>query len=98
MDRANGFSPFFSPATSVFSFLQPAYTYSRQDGVANIPVSREIIEDGRTQVSYRTRDLTAKDKKVSCTALNFVRYLYLLRHFGLFLKIFMDFGICVYII
>uniref|UniRef100_A0A7N6F6Q9 Integrin beta n=1 Tax=Anabas testudineus TaxID=64144 RepID=A0A7N6F6Q9_ANATE len=50
-------------ATSVFSFLQPAYTYSRQDGVANIPISREIIEDGRTQVTYRTRDLTAKDKK-----------------------------------
>ncbi|KAG7236434.1 hypothetical protein INR49_000909 [Caranx melampygus] len=50
-------------ASSVFSFLQPAYTYSRQDGVANIPISREIIEDGRTQVSYRTRDLTAKDKK-----------------------------------
>ncbi|XP_051926407.1 integrin beta-4 isoform X2 [Hippocampus zosterae] len=50
-------------ASSVFSFLQPAYTYSRQDGVANIPISREIIEDGRSQVSYRTRDLTAKDKK-----------------------------------
>uniref|UniRef100_A0A8C4IJ60 Integrin beta n=1 Tax=Dicentrarchus labrax TaxID=13489 RepID=A0A8C4IJ60_DICLA len=50
-------------ATSVFSFLQPFYTYSRQDGVANIPISREIIEDGRTQVTYRTRDLTAKDKK-----------------------------------
>ncbi|XP_039991234.1 integrin beta-4 isoform X2 [Xiphias gladius] len=50
-------------AASVFSFLQPAYTYSRQDGVANIPISREIIEDGRTQVTYRTRDLTAKDKK-----------------------------------
>uniref|UniRef100_A0A3Q2YF04 Integrin beta n=1 Tax=Hippocampus comes TaxID=109280 RepID=A0A3Q2YF04_HIPCM len=49
--------------SSVFSFLQPAYTYSRQDGVANIPISREIIEDGRSQVSYRTRDLTAKDKK-----------------------------------
>ncbi|XP_071397592.1 integrin beta-4 [Centroberyx affinis] len=50
-------------ATNVFSFLQPAYTYSRQDGVANIPIAREIIEDGRTQVTYRTRDLTAKDKK-----------------------------------
>ncbi|XP_075889894.1 integrin beta-4 isoform X1 [Nelusetta ayraudi] len=50
-------------ASSIFSFLQPAYTYSRQDGVANIPISREIIEDGRTQVMYRTRDLTAKDKK-----------------------------------
>ncbi|XP_053706472.1 integrin beta-4 isoform X1 [Synchiropus splendidus] len=50
-------------ATSVFTFLQPAYTYSRQDGVANIPISREIIEDGRSQVTYRSRDLTAKDKK-----------------------------------
>ncbi|XP_069012277.1 integrin beta-4 isoform X1 [Embiotoca jacksoni] len=50
-------------ATNVFSFLQPAYTYSRSDGVANIPINREIIEDGRTQVTYRTRDLTAKDKK-----------------------------------
>lgn len=65
MDCSNGFSPSSSPATSIFSFLQPAYTYSRQDGVANIPISREIIEDGRTQVSYGTRDLTAKDKKVS---------------------------------
>ncbi|XP_059180647.1 integrin beta-4 [Centropristis striata] len=50
-------------ATNIFSFLQPAYTYSRQDAVANIPISRDIIEDGRTQVTYRTRDLTAKDKK-----------------------------------
>ncbi|XP_029384113.1 integrin beta-4 isoform X2 [Echeneis naucrates] len=50
-------------ANSVFSFLQPAYTYSRHDGVAHIPISREIIEDGRTQVAYRTRDMTAKDKK-----------------------------------
>lgn len=53
------------PASSIFSFLQPAYTSSRQDGVVNIPVGREIIEDGRTQVTYRTRDLTAKDKLVS---------------------------------
>ncbi|MED6244242.1 hypothetical protein ATANTOWER_000772 [Ataeniobius toweri] len=50
-------------ATSVFSFLQPKYTYSRQDGVANIPINREIIEDGRTQVTYCTQDLTAKNKK-----------------------------------
>uniref|UniRef100_A0A3Q2ZHU6 Integrin beta n=1 Tax=Kryptolebias marmoratus TaxID=37003 RepID=A0A3Q2ZHU6_KRYMA len=49
--------------TSIFSFLQPSYTYSRQDGVANIPIHREILEDGRTQVTYRTRDHTAKDKK-----------------------------------
>ncbi|XP_043103787.1 integrin beta-4 isoform X2 [Puntigrus tetrazona] len=50
-------------ARSIFTFLQPSYTYSRQDGVANIPISREIIEDGRTQVTYCTRDLTGKDKK-----------------------------------
>ncbi|KAG1972039.1 integrin beta-4 isoform X1 [Pimephales promelas] len=50
-------------ARSIFTFLQPSYTYSRQEGVANIPISREIIEDGRTQVTYCTRDLTAKDKK-----------------------------------
>lgn len=66
LDCSNGLYPSSPPpASSVFSFLQPAYTYSRQDGVANIPISREIIEDGRTQVTYRTRDLTAKDKKVS---------------------------------
>uniref|UniRef100_A0A671P9P3 Integrin beta n=1 Tax=Sinocyclocheilus anshuiensis TaxID=1608454 RepID=A0A671P9P3_9TELE len=53
----------YRESRSIFTFLQPSYTYSRQDGVANIPISREIIEDGRTQVTYCTRDLTAKDKK-----------------------------------
>lgn len=51
-------------AKSILTFLQPSYTFARQDGVANIPISRDIIEDGRTQVTYSTRDLTAKDKKV----------------------------------
>ncbi|XP_053359668.1 integrin beta-4 isoform X1 [Clarias gariepinus] len=50
-------------AKSILTFLQPSYTFARQDGVANIPISRDIIEDGRTQVTYSTRDLTAKDKK-----------------------------------
>ncbi|XP_076860531.1 integrin beta-4 isoform X2 [Brachyhypopomus gauderio] len=50
-------------AKSILTFLQPSYTFARQEGVANIPISREIIEDGRTQVTYSTRDLTAKDKK-----------------------------------
>ncbi|XP_054913412.1 integrin beta-4 isoform X2 [Poeciliopsis prolifica] len=50
-------------ATSIFSFLQPKYTYSRKDGVAHIPITREIIEDGRTQVTYSTQDVTAKNKK-----------------------------------
>jgi hypothetical protein len=48
----------------VFTFLQPAYSYSRQEGIAKIPIRRNISEDGRTQVTYRTRDLTARDKHV----------------------------------
>lgn len=54
-----------SVATTIFSFLQPKYTYSRKDGQAKIPISREIIEDGRSQITYNTQDLTAKNKKVS---------------------------------
>ncbi|XP_061086823.1 integrin beta-4 isoform X3 [Conger conger] len=50
-------------AKSILTFLKPSYTYSRKEGVANIPIKREIIEDGRTQVTYRTRDLTARDNK-----------------------------------
>ncbi|CAL9708839.1 unnamed protein product [Knipowitschia caucasica] len=50
-------------APSVFSFLQDNYTYSRSEGVANIPIVREIREDGRAQVSYRSLDHTAKDNK-----------------------------------
>ncbi|KAI4897175.1 hypothetical protein NFI96_015221 [Prochilodus magdalenae] len=50
-------------AKSIFTFLQPSYTYSRQEGVANIPIKRDIIEDGRAEVTYSTRDLTAKDNK-----------------------------------
>nr|XP_020495752.2 LOW QUALITY PROTEIN: integrin beta-4 [Labrus bergylta] len=62
-------------ASSVFSFLQPAYTYNRKDGVANIPISREIIDDVRTQVTYRTRDLTAKDKRDYMTVEGDLTYL-----------------------
>ena len=54
-------------AKSVLSFLQPAYSYSRQEGVVNIPVSRDILEDGRTQVTYRSHDVTAKEQRVRCT-------------------------------
>ncbi|XP_023804992.1 integrin beta-4 isoform X3 [Oryzias latipes] len=50
-------------ASSIFSFLQPTFSCSRLDGVASVPVTRDIVEDGRAQVSYRTRDLTAQDKK-----------------------------------
>uniref|UniRef100_A0A8C3J100 Integrin subunit beta 4 n=1 Tax=Calidris pygmaea TaxID=425635 RepID=A0A8C3J100_9CHAR len=48
-------------ASSLITFLQPAYSHSRFDKVAKIPVLREIIENGKSQVSYRTRDLTAKN-------------------------------------
>ncbi|NXD16061.1 ITB4 protein, partial [Nothocercus nigrocapillus] len=46
---------------SLITFLQPTYSHSRFDKVAKIPVVREIIDDGKSQVTYRTRDLTAKD-------------------------------------
>ncbi|TRY64974.1 hypothetical protein DNTS_024646 [Danionella cerebrum] len=50
-------------ASSIFTFMEPSYTYSRQDRVAIIPIKRQIIEDGRTQVTYSTQDLSAKNKK-----------------------------------
>ncbi|XP_067403678.1 integrin beta-4 [Emydura macquarii macquarii] len=50
-------------ASSIVTFLQPAYSYSRFDQVARIPVLREILDNGKSQVTYRTRDLTAKDGK-----------------------------------
>ncbi|NXN50834.1 ITB4 protein, partial [Rynchops niger] len=48
-------------ASSLITFLQPAYSHSRFDKLAKIPVLREIIENGKSQVSYRTQDLTAKN-------------------------------------
>uniref|UniRef100_A0A8C6JIB9 Integrin beta n=1 Tax=Melopsittacus undulatus TaxID=13146 RepID=A0A8C6JIB9_MELUD len=45
----------------IITFLQPAYSHSRFDGLAKIPVLREIRDDGKSQVTYRTRDLTAKN-------------------------------------
>ncbi|RVE59233.1 hypothetical protein OJAV_G00186270 [Oryzias javanicus] len=48
--------------SSIFSFLQPAFSCSRLDR-ANIPVIRDIMEDGHAKVSYSTRDLTAKNNK-----------------------------------
>lgn len=52
------------PASSLITFLQPAYSHSRFDKLAKIPVLREIIDNGKSQVTYRTRDLTAKDGRV----------------------------------
>uniref|UniRef100_A0A8C0H2X8 Integrin beta n=1 Tax=Chelonoidis abingdonii TaxID=106734 RepID=A0A8C0H2X8_CHEAB len=50
-------------ASSIITFLQPAYSHSRFDQVARIPVHREILENGKSQITYRTRDLTAKHGK-----------------------------------
>lgn len=52
------------PASSLITFLQPAYSHSRFDKLAKIPVLREILENGKSQVTYRTRDLTAKNGRV----------------------------------
>ncbi|NXC13909.1 ITB4 protein, partial [Corythaeola cristata] len=48
-------------ASSLITFLQPAYSHSRFDKLAKIPVLREIIDNGKSQITYRTRDLTAKN-------------------------------------
>ncbi|KAM7035660.1 integrin beta-4 [Acridotheres tristis] len=48
-------------ASSLITFVQPAYSHSRFDKLAKIPVLREIIDNGKSQVTYRTRDLTAKN-------------------------------------
>ncbi|KAJ7316030.1 hypothetical protein JRQ81_002192 [Phrynocephalus forsythii] len=48
-------------ANSIISFQQPEYSYSRFDQVAKIPVLREILDNGKSQITYRTRDLTAQE-------------------------------------
>ncbi|XP_063149156.1 integrin beta-4 isoform X3 [Candoia aspera] len=50
-------------ANSIISFLEPVYSYSRSDQVAKIPVVREILEKGKSQITYRTQDLTAQQGK-----------------------------------
>ncbi|XP_051888741.1 integrin beta-4 isoform X2 [Pristis pectinata] len=62
-------------AKSIISFLQSSYTCQQQDKVAKVPLVREIIEDVRTQVSYKTRDLTAKDGKDYISTDNEVTFL-----------------------
>ncbi|XP_032067171.1 integrin beta-4 isoform X1 [Thamnophis elegans] len=50
-------------ANSIISFLEPVYSYNRFDQLAKIPLVREILEKGKSQISYRTRDLTAQQGK-----------------------------------
>ncbi|EHB10767.1 Integrin beta-4 [Heterocephalus glaber] len=47
-------------ASGVVSFEQPEYLVSRIEQVARIPVIRRILDNGKSQVSYRTQDNTAQ--------------------------------------
>nr|XP_005908017.1 PREDICTED: integrin beta-4 isoform X4 [Bos mutus] len=44
----------------IVSFEQPEYLVSSGEHVARIPVVRRILDSGKSQVSYRTQDNTAK--------------------------------------
>ncbi|XP_048221865.1 integrin beta-4 isoform X3 [Perognathus longimembris pacificus] len=46
-------------ASGVVSFERPEYSVSRGEQVARIPVTRRILDNGKSQVSYRTQDSTA---------------------------------------
>ncbi|XP_004630167.1 integrin beta-4 isoform X4 [Octodon degus] len=46
-------------ASGVVSFEQPEYQVSRSEQVARIRVIRHILDNGKSQVSYRTQDNTA---------------------------------------
>ncbi|XP_068119377.1 integrin beta-4 isoform X1 [Hyperolius riggenbachi] len=50
-------------AKSIVTFVKPAFTYSRQEQIARVPISREILQNGKTQVTYRSKDLTAREGK-----------------------------------
>ncbi|XP_060058746.1 integrin beta-4 isoform X3 [Erinaceus europaeus] len=50
-------------ASGIVSFEQPEYVISRGEQVARIPVIRRILDNGKSQVSYRTQDSTAQGKR-----------------------------------
>ncbi|XP_008564328.1 PREDICTED: integrin beta-4 [Galeopterus variegatus] len=50
-------------ASGVVSFEQPEYSVSRSDQVARIPIIRRILDNGKSQVSYRTQDNTAQGNR-----------------------------------
>uniref|UniRef100_A0A8C5L898 Integrin beta n=1 Tax=Jaculus jaculus TaxID=51337 RepID=A0A8C5L898_JACJA len=50
-------------ASGVVSFEQPEYLVSRGEQVARIPVIRRILDNGKSQVSYRTQDNTAQGNR-----------------------------------
>ncbi|XP_012588449.1 PREDICTED: integrin beta-4 [Condylura cristata] len=50
-------------ASGVVSFEQPEFLVSRGEQVARIPVTRRILDSGKSQVSYRTQDNTAQARR-----------------------------------
>ncbi|XP_036921349.1 integrin beta-4 isoform X4 [Sturnira hondurensis] len=50
-------------ATGIVSFEQSEYLVSGGEPVARIPVVRRILDNGKSQVTYRTQDNTAQAKR-----------------------------------
>ncbi|XP_038597912.1 integrin beta-4 isoform X5 [Tachyglossus aculeatus] len=50
-------------ATGVVSFERPEYTFSRTDQTVRIPVVRRVLDNGKSQVAYRTQDDTAQAQR-----------------------------------
>ncbi|XP_019601156.2 integrin beta-4 isoform X4 [Rhinolophus sinicus] len=50
-------------ASGIVSFEQSEYLVSGEEQVARIPVVRRILDSGKSQVSYRTQDNTAKGSR-----------------------------------
>ncbi|XP_062071688.1 integrin beta-4 isoform X1 [Lepus europaeus] len=50
-------------ASGVVAFEQPEYLVSRGEQVARVPVIRRTVDSGKSQVSYRTQDGTAKGNR-----------------------------------
>uniref|UniRef100_F7BIL4 Integrin beta n=1 Tax=Equus caballus TaxID=9796 RepID=F7BIL4_HORSE len=50
-------------ASGIVSFEQPEYLVSGGEQVARIPVVRRILDNGKSQVSYRTQDNTAQGNR-----------------------------------
>lgn len=51
-------------ASGIVSFEKPEYSVSGGEQVACIPVVRRILDNGKSQVSYRTQDNTAQGNRV----------------------------------
>ncbi|XP_060501338.2 integrin beta-4 isoform X2 [Panthera onca] len=50
-------------ASGIVSFEKPEYSVSGGEQVARIPVVRRILDNGKSQVSYRTQDNTAQGNR-----------------------------------